>query len=50
MLSERQLEVVLAVVYEYIKTGEPVGSRTIARKFLKGRSAATIRNEMADLE
>jgi len=50
VLSERQLEVVLAVVYEYIKTGEPVGSRTIARKFLKGRSAATIRNEMADLE
>ena len=50
MLSERHLEVVLAVVYEYIKTGEPIGSRTIARKFLKDRSAATIRNEMADLE
>jgi len=50
VLSERHLEVVLAVVYEYIKTGEPIGSRTIARKFLKDRSAATIRNEMADLE
>ncbi len=50
MLSERHLEVVLAVVYEYIKTGEPIGSRTIARKFLRDRSAATIRNEMADLE
>ncbi|MDT8283919.1 MAG: heat-inducible transcriptional repressor HrcA [Thermovirgaceae bacterium] len=50
MLSERHLEVVLAIVYEYIKTGEPVGSRTISRKFLKDRSAATIRNEMSDLE
>lgn len=50
MLSERHLEVVLAVVYEYIKTGEPIGSRTIAKKFLKDRSAATIRNEMSDLE
>ena len=50
MLSERHLEVVLAVVYEYIKTGEPIGSRTISKKFLKDRSAATIRNEMADLE
>jgi len=50
MLTERQLEIVLAVVYEYIKTGEPVGSRTIAKRYLMGRSAATIRNEMADLE
>lgn len=50
MLTERQLEIVFAVVYEYIKTGEPVGSRTISRKFLKGHSAATIRNEMSDLE
>jgi len=50
VLSERHLEVVLAIVYEYIKTGEPIGSRTIAKKFLKDRSAATIRNEMADLE
>ena len=50
MLTERQLEIVFAVVYEYIKTGEPVGSRTISRKFLKRHSAATIRNEMSDLE
>jgi heat-inducible transcriptional repressor len=50
MLSERQLEVVLAVVYEYIKTNEPVGSRNLAKRYLKGRSAATIRNEMSDLE
>jgi heat-inducible transcriptional repressor len=50
VLTERQLEIVLAVVYEYIQTGEPAGSRTIARKYLKGCSAATIRNEMYDLE
>jgi len=50
LLTERQLEVVLAVVYEYIRTGEPIGSRTLSRGHLKGRSAATIRNEMSDLE
>ncbi|MDR1741388.1 MAG: heat-inducible transcriptional repressor HrcA [Synergistaceae bacterium] len=50
MLTERQLSIVLAVVYEYIKTGEPAGSRTITRKYIRGLSPATIRNEMADLE
>lgn len=50
MLTERQLEIVLAVVYEYIRSGVPIGSRTIAKRYLKGCSAATIRNEMADLE
>ena len=50
MLTERQLEVVFSVVYEYIQTGEPAGSRTISKKYLRGCSSATIRNEMADLE
>jgi len=50
MLTERQLEIVLSVVYEYIQTGEPAGSRTISKKYLRASSAATIRNEMADLE
>ncbi len=50
MLTERQLEVVFSVVYEYIRTGEPAGSRTISKKYLRGCSPATIRNEMADLE
>ncbi|MBL3540454.1 heat-inducible transcriptional repressor HrcA [Aminivibrio sp.] len=50
MLTERQLEIVLSVVYEYIQTGEPAGSRTISKKYLRGSSPATIRNEMADLE
>lgn len=35
---------------DYIASGEPVGSRTIARRYDLGLSPATIRNEMADLE
>lgn len=50
MLTERQLEVLLSVVYEFIESGENVGSRTVSKRYLTGRSAATIRNEMADLE
>lgn len=50
MITERQLEVVLSVVYEYIKSGETVGSSTVAKKFLHHRSPATIRNEMSNLE
>ncbi len=50
MLTERQVEVVFSVVYEYIQTGEPAGSRTISKKYLRGCSPATIRNEMSDLE
>ncbi len=49
-VTERQLEIVLAVVYEFIRTGEPAGSRTISKKYMRGNSPATIRNEMADLE
>jgi heat-inducible transcriptional repressor len=44
------LEVLLSVVHEFIESGEHVGSRTLSRRYLTGRSAATIRNEMADLE
>lgn len=50
MLTERQLEIVLSVVYEYITFGEPVGSRTISKRYIKGSSPATVRNEMSDLE
>lgn len=50
MLTERQLEVVLSVVSEFIQRGENVGSRTVSKRYLTGSSAATIRNEMADLE
>ncbi len=50
MLSERQYEVIMAIVFEYIHMGEPVGSRALSKKYLTSISAATIRNEMADLE
>ena len=50
MLTERQLEIVLSVVYEYIRSGESVGSRTVSKRYLTGHSSATIRNEMSDLE
>jgi len=49
-LEERQKRILAAVVQEYVLTGEPVGSRTIARRYNLGVSPATIRNEMADLE
>ncbi|HOV79693.1 MAG TPA: heat-inducible transcriptional repressor HrcA [Bacillota bacterium] len=49
-LDERKQKVLLAIVHDYIATAEPVGSRTIAKKYKLGVSPATIRNEMADLE
>lgn len=49
-LSARKKEILRAVVVDYVKVAQPVGSRTIARRYLVGLSPATIRNEMADLE
>ncbi|MGC7870123.1 heat-inducible transcriptional repressor HrcA [Desulfosporosinus sp. SYSU MS00001] len=49
-MDERKRKILRAIVQDYIATAEPVGSRTIARKFDLGVSPATIRNEMADLE
>lgn len=49
-LNERERRVLEAVVQNYVETAEPVGSRTIARRFGLGVSAATIRNAMSDLE
>ena len=49
-LSKRQREVLYAVVTEFIATGEPVGSRTLTKKYDFDLSAATIRNVLADLE
>jgi len=49
-LSDREREVLSAVVRTYIETAEPAGSRTIAKRFRLGVSAATIRNTMSDLE
>ncbi|MCL2766273.1 MAG: heat-inducible transcriptional repressor HrcA [Peptococcaceae bacterium] len=49
-MDERKQKVLLAIVHDYIATAEPVGSRTVAKKYKLGVSPATIRNEMADLE
>ena len=49
-LNERKMKILKAVVKDYIETAEAVGSRTISKKHNLGVSAATIRNEMADLE
>ncbi len=49
-LSRRARAVLYAVVTEFTATGEPVGSRTLARKYGFDVSAATIRNVLADLE
>lgn len=49
-LSERQKMILNYIIKEYIQTAEPVGSRTISRMKEINVSAATIRNEMSDLE
>ena len=49
-LSERERQVLEAVIETYVETAEPAGSRTIARRFGMALSAATIRNTMSDLE
>ena len=46
----RDLEILRAVVQEYIETGEPVASRTLAKHRKAALSPASIRNIMADLE
>jgi transcriptional regulator of heat shock response len=50
MTSDRRLEILRAIVDEYVQTQEPVGSKAIAEKNVFGISPATIRNEMALLE
>ncbi len=49
-LDDRKLKILEAIVNDYILTAEPIGSRTIAKKYDLGVSSATIRNEMSDLE
>lgn len=49
-LGERKAAVLRAVVTEFVRTGEPVGSETIAEHYGLSVSPATIRNEMAALE
>ena len=50
MQQSRRLLVLRAVVEDYIRSQEPVGSNAIARKHDLGVSSATVRNDMAALE
>ena len=49
-LDERKTKILHAIIQTYLETGEPVGSRTIAKASDLNLSSATIRNEMSDLE
>ncbi|MCL2708117.1 MAG: heat-inducible transcriptional repressor HrcA [Defluviitaleaceae bacterium] len=49
-LDDRKYKILEAIVNDYIQTAEPIGSRTLAKKYGLGISSATIRNEMSDLE
>lgn len=49
-LEERKLEVLRAIIEDYIATEEPVGSKALAERHHLGVSPATIRNDMALLE
>jgi len=49
-LTDRERQVLEAVIETYVQTAEPAGSRTIAKRHHLGLSPATIRNTMSDLE
>lgn len=49
-MDERESSVLTALVYEYILTGKPVGSRSFVQKYSFSISPATMRNIMFDLE
>ncbi len=50
MLEDRKLEVLRAIVEDYVSTQEPVGSKALVERHNLGVSPATIRNDMAALE
>lgn len=49
-LDERKRKILQSIIKDYVETAEPVGSRAVVRKHDLKISAATVRNEMADLE
>lgn len=49
-LDERKKKILDSIIKDYVETAEPVGSRAVVRKHDLKISAATVRNEMADLE
>ena len=50
MLDDRKLEVLRAIVEDFVSTNEPVGSKALAERHSLGVSPATVRNDMAVLE
>src|SRR4051794_28753540 len=50
LLSDRQLLILQVIVDDFIRSAQPVGSRSLSKKKEISFSSATIRNEMADLE
>jgi heat-inducible transcriptional repressor len=49
-LDDRKLEVLRAIVEDYVATQEPVGSKALVERHQLGVSSATVRNDMAVLE
>src|SRR6476661_1890338 len=49
-LSERQREILIRVVEEYVATGQPVGSKNLVERAGMRVSSSTVRNELAELE
>lgn len=49
-MDERKRRILHAIIQDYIRSAEPVGSRTLAKNYDLGISPATVRNEMSDLE
>jgi heat-inducible transcriptional repressor len=49
-LDDRKLEVLKAIVEDFVSTNEPVGSKALTERHALGVSSATIRNDMAALE
>lgn len=48
-LGDREAAILREIVEEYVETGEPIGSQTLAQRLQPALSSATIRNVMADL-
>ena len=50
MLDERKMQVLRAIVTDYVASREPVGSKALVERHQLGVSPATVRNDMAVLE
>ena len=48
-ITQRQTEILKAIIKEFSESGEPVGSEILEKKYKLGISPATIRNEMVSL-